>query len=109
MRGAITLSPKTTTSAASADDHGQPMGVAERPEPGPQLLERVRAGDLCPRELGKLADHHVDRRTEQEAGDHGPGQELRDPPHLEHREEEEQHARDEGDHRHEGRHILDSR
>ena len=65
-----------------ADKNGHQAGIAERPEPGPQFLERIRAGDLGPRELGKLADHDVDRRAEQEAGDHGPGEELRDPAHL---------------------------
>ena len=95
--------PEDDDQRDDADDDGRPVRVAEGPEPGPQLLERVRAGDVGPGELGKLADHDVDRRAEQEAGDHGPGQELRDPAHPEHGEEEEQAARRERDHRDERR------
>ena len=109
MRGAIILSPNTTTSAAAPTATVTSWASPRVPEPGPQLLDRVRAGDLRPRELGKFTDHHVDRGAEQEAGNHGPGEELRDPPHLQHREDKEQHARNEGDHRHEGRHVMGPR
>ena len=92
----------------AADEHRQRLDIAERPQPGPQLLKRVRAGDLCAGELRQLTDHDIDRRAEQEPGDHRPGEELRDPPHLEHREEKEQHAGNERNHRDQGRRILDS-
>jgi hypothetical protein len=62
------------------------------------LRQRVRAGGLGPGQLGKLADHDIDRRAEQEAGDHGTREELRDPPHSQHRDQEEQDTRSESDH-----------
>ena len=53
--------------------------------------------DLGAGELGELTDHHVDRRAEQEAGDHGPREELGDPAHPEHRQKQEQDAGCQGD------------
>ena len=75
-----------------------PLSVSpSAPSQDRQLLERVRAGDVGAGELGKLADDDVDRRAEEEAGDHRTGQELGDPAHPEHRQDQEEHARREGD------------
>ena len=99
----MTLKPNTTASEAAPT-----ITVARSASP------RVRNHDpssrsgfvpetSVPVSFGQLADHDVDRRAEQEARDHGPRQELRDPPHPEQREHEVQRARDEGDERDEGR------
>ena len=109
MRGAITRNPKTTTSATPPTSTVASWTSPSVPSQDHSSWSGFEPVDLGPGELGQLADHDVDRRAEQEAGDHGPRQELRDPPHLEHREEQEQHAGGEGDHRHEGRHVLDLR
>ena len=50
-----------------------------------------------PVSLGSSPIDDVDRAPEEEPGDHGPGQELRDPPHPEDRQQQEQHAGGEGD------------
>ena len=89
-------SPKTTTSATTPTTT---VGRVPRPEcpatttaPGAGWPRHLGAG-----ELGQLADDDVDRRPEEEAGDHGAREELRDPPHLQHRDEQEQDSRRERD------------
>ena len=94
-RGATVRIPNTTTS-----DTTPTMSVAvsssERPEPRAELLEGVRPGGVGAGELGQLPDHDVDRGAEQEPGHDGTGEELGDPPHPQHGEQQEQESGDEG-------------
>ena len=84
-----------------ADHHGDQAGLVQRPEPGAQFLQRVGAADVGPGQLGQLADDHIDGRSEQEAGDHRLGQELRHPAHLEDGHEQEEQAGSQGEGGHE--------
>ena len=104
--GATARNPKTTASETSADDQRGHTGPSEGAEPRAQLLERIRTGGTRARQLGKLADDHVDGRTEEESGHHGTREELSDPPHLEHGENQEQDTGGERDGSHEGCHVC---
>ncbi len=79
--------PEDDDQRDDAHDHGCRVCLAQAAQPRPQLLDGVGAGDVCPGQFRELADDHVDRRPEEEAGDHCPGEELRNPAHLEDGEE----------------------
>ena len=84
------------------------MRITQRRDPRPHLLDGIRSRGLRPGQLGQLSDHDVDRRAEEEAGHDRSRQELRDPPHLEHCEEEEERSRDQGDTGNERRDVVDT-
>ena len=88
-----------TASDDDADEQRRRVGVAERPSHDRSSRQALSPSTVGTGELGQLADHDVDRRTEEEAGDDGARQELRDPAELEHREEHEEHAGHERDRR----------
>ncbi len=89
-----------------ADQQSRPAEATEGREPGSQLLNRVGSCDICPGQLWKLADHHVDGCPKEESGDHGARQELGNPSHFEHGQKKKQHSRRKGDCRDEGCHVL---
>ena len=73
-----------------ADHKGQRIGVRDAPDPTPHFLPGVGAVGLGSGELGEFSDHDFDCCSEQEPGYHSLGEELRDPPHLEDRQQQEQ-------------------
>ena len=106
MRGAIDLSPKTTTSETP------PTSTVSRCA-SPTVLTHDHSSwnefdpdGIGSRQFGELADHDIDRGTEEEARDDGSREELRDPSHLEHGEEDEQDTRGERDPGNERRGVL---
>ena len=100
--------PEDDNERDDADHQRRPANAAQGREPGPQFLNRIGARDIRPSEFWKLADHHVNGRSEEEACDNGAGQELGDPPHFEHGQEKEEHARCKGDCGDKGRYVLGS-
>src|SRR5947209_263177 len=74
--------PEDNQERGPADEHGQRVDIAQRAEPGPELLKRVGAGRLRTSQLRKLTDDDVDRRSEEEPSHDCPREELRYPPHL---------------------------
>ena len=100
---------------AQAEDHDQrddphddrrAVSVTEAADPARQLLPAVVARRLRAGDLGELADRRLDARPEEEADDDGLGQEVRDPAHLEHREDDEEDPRHERDRRHHRDRLL---
>ena len=82
------------------DEERRPADVAEPAEPRGELLPDVVAGVRRAGQLRQLADDDVDRGSGEEAGHDGAGEEPRDPPQPQDREQEEQPAGDERDRRH---------
>ena len=88
------------------DHRRRGVQLCERAEPRHELLRRGVAGRTGAGDLRQLADHDVDRGTEQEPRHHGAREELRDPAHPRHGEQDEHqagHERDPGDER---RHVA---
>ena len=77
------LEPEHHDERDDADDERRGGAMSPSvPSHETQLLERVGPGDVGAGDLGQLTDDDVDRGAEQEAGHHGPGEELGDPAHL---------------------------
>ena len=79
--------------------------LVQRGQPGPELLERVAALAVGAGQLGQLPDDDVDRCAEEESGDDGTGEELRQPPHPEHGEGQEEQSGRQRDPGHQGGHV----
>jgi hypothetical protein len=83
------------------DEQRGPVNVPEAAYPRAQLLPRgvtVRGGY---RQLRQLAYRHIHGSAGQKAGHYCLGEKLSDPPHPKQGEQEEQHARNQGDPGHE--------
>ena len=79
--------------------------LVQRGQPRPELLERVAALAVGAGQLGQLPDDDVDRCAEEESGDDGTGEELRQPPHPEHGEGQEEQSGRQRDPGHQGGHV----
>ena len=94
-----------TARATHADDQRRQAEVAQAPNPRRELLPGVHTVGGRSRELGQLADDHVDRGTGKEPGHDGQREEARKPAELEGGDQQEQGTGQDRDRRHQLRRV----
>jgi hypothetical protein len=88
--------PEEDDQRAEADGEGVPIGVPEVDDDVPELGQRIARALAHPEDLVQLAHADKARQAKDEAFHHGPRDELRDEPQLEHPGHDEDGADEQG-------------